>query len=86
MSYRLSAKEASLIILEYFKINVGNYDMAIEDIELSSNLDEWIIKVGYYEVNSELKSTNYINKKDLKRFYKIFGVDITSGKVIDRSN
>lgn len=76
----IDVKEAVVSASTYFAdLYAGEYrDLALEEVELTSDEKTWLITLGY---NVEVKSMFPLGSPEFIRKYKILTVDSETGKV-----
>lgn len=77
----IEVKQAAEAALAYFNelYEGGYHNLALEEVELSNDEEYWIITLGY---NPPATGFTQLTGAGIKREYKQFKIDSTTGKVI----
>ena len=80
---RIDAKQAVTNAVAYFQEFFPQHaksNMLLEELEESSDGKRWLVTLGYDTPNREIRTAVF--GSTITRAYKVFSVDITTGKVV----
>lgn len=80
----IDVKEAYSFAIKYFRELVGDYECILEEVEMSSNSQYWLVTLSYYVERP--RSGSPANIKVVKKSAKKFGIDSHNGTFFSMKN